>query len=137
MDNGMPQARCSHTETHCSHYYPECQPELAPATNMTLKVIYCFYSTTFLEKYGFTMVSLVKKKYTFKGTLHPKILSSFTHPQVVANLSFFLLLNTKEDVLKNDWNFGTIDFHSRKKKILWKSMMPKFQSPKSCCLFRV
>jgi len=29
----------------------------------------------------------------FKGILHPKmkILSSFTHPQVVSNLSFFLL----------------------------------------------
>jgi len=46
--------------------------------------------------------------------LHPTIkkLSSFTHPQVVANLNEFLLLNTKEDILKNDWNFGTIDFHS-------------------------
>jgi len=27
-------------------------------------------------------------------------------------MSFFLLLNTKQDVLKTDWNFGTIDFHS-------------------------
>jgi len=27
-------------------------------------------------------------------------------------MSFFLLLNTKEDILKNDWNFSTIDFHS-------------------------
>jgi len=27
-------------------------------------------------------------------------------------MSFFLLLNTKEDILENDWNFGTIDFHS-------------------------
>jgi len=27
-------------------------------------------------------------------------------------MSFFLLLNTKEDIFKNDWNFGTIDFHS-------------------------
>jgi len=34
-----------------------------------------------------------------------KILSSFTHPQV--------LLNTKEDILKNDWNFGTIEFYSK------------------------
>jgi len=25
-------------------------------------------------------------------------------------MSFFLLLNTKEDILKNDWNFATIDF---------------------------
>jgi len=27
-------------------------------------------------------------------------------------MSFFLLLNAKEDILKNDLNFGTIDFHS-------------------------
>jgi len=27
-------------------------------------------------------------------------------------MSFCLLLNTKEDIVKNDWNFGTIDFHS-------------------------
>jgi len=27
-------------------------------------------------------------------------------------MSFFLLLNTKQEILKNDWNFGTIDFHS-------------------------
>jgi len=26
-------------------------------------------------------------------------------------MSFFLLLSTKEDIQKNDWNFGTIDFH--------------------------
>jgi len=40
-----------------------------------------------------------------------KILPSFTHPQVVANLyDFFLLLNTKEDILKNDWNYGIVDF---------------------------
>jgi len=25
-------------------------------------------------------------------------------------MSFFLLFNTKEDILKNDWNFGTIVF---------------------------
>jgi len=43
------------------------------------------------------------------------MLSSFSHPQVVA-MSFFPLLNTKEAILQNDWNFGTIDFHSRKKK---------------------
>jgi len=48
-------------------------------------------------------------KHDLKGILHPKIkiLISFTHPQVE-----FLQLNTKEDILKNDWNFGTIDFHS-------------------------
>jgi len=38
-------------------------------------------------------------------------------------MSFFILLNTNEDIL-----FGTIDFHSRKKKILWKSIVPKFNS---------
>jgi len=27
-------------------------------------------------------------------------------------MNFFLLLNSKEDILTNDWNFGTIDFHS-------------------------
>jgi len=27
-------------------------------------------------------------------------------------MSFVLLLNKKEDILKNDWNFGTIDLHS-------------------------
>jgi len=27
-------------------------------------------------------------------------------------MSFFLLLNTKEEIVKNDWNFGTINFHS-------------------------
>jgi len=27
-------------------------------------------------------------------------------------MSFFLLLNTKEYILKSDWNFGTTDFHS-------------------------
>jgi len=50
-----------------------------------------------------------KHSSNLKGTLHPqmKILSSFTHPQVVANLnflSFFLLLDTKEDILKNHWS---------------------------------
>jgi len=38
-------------------------------------------------------------------------------------MSFFLLLNTKEDILKNDWYFGTIDFHSIY-FLLWKSMVP-------------
>jgi len=40
-------------------------------------------------------------------------------------MSFFLLLNTKEDVLKNDLNQTVVWHHwlpSRKKKILWKSM---------------
>ncbi len=42
-----------------------------------------------------------------KGIAHPKmeILSLFTDLQVVPNCtSFFLLLNTKEDILKNDGN---------------------------------
>jgi len=26
-------------------------------------------------------------------------------------MSFFLLLNAKEDILKNDWNFGTTNFN--------------------------
>jgi len=32
-------------------------------------------------------------------------------------------MNTKEDILKNDWNFGTIDFHSIF-FLLWKSVVP-------------
>jgi len=65
----------------------------------------------------------------FEGILHPKmtILSSFTHPQVVSNLCEFLSSAEHKDILKNDCNFSNIDFHSRK-KILWKSMVPKFQS---------
>jgi len=40
-------------------------------------------------------------------------------------MSFFLLLNTKEDIPKNDQNFGTIDFHSIIFFVLlWKSMVP-------------
>ncbi len=40
-----------------------------------------------------------------KGIVHPKmkILSSFTHPQVVPNLYEFVLPNTKEDILKKVW----------------------------------
>jgi len=68
----------------------------------------------------------------FKRILHPKmkILSSFTHPQVVwvsvfswtQRKIFWRTIGTKQ-------LFGTIDFHSRReKKILWKSMVPKFQS---------
>jgi len=50
--------------------------------------------------------------YVVKGILHPKmkIRSSFMHPQVVANMNEFL--SSAEDILKNDWNIGTIDFHS-------------------------
>jgi len=40
-----------------------------------------------------------------------KILSSFTHPQVVPNL-----LNTKEDILKNVKCLYPTDFHSIEKK---------------------
>jgi len=47
------------------------------------------------------------QKTVVKGILHPKnvILSSFTHPQVVANLYEFLSSaeNTKEDIFKNDF----------------------------------
>ncbi len=40
-------------------------------------------------------------------------------------MNVFVLLNTKEDILKKVCNmlfWGTIDFHSRKKNLLWKSM---------------
>jgi len=41
------------------------------------------------------------------------MLLKFTHPKLLQTcMSFYLLLNTKKDILKNDWNFGTIDFHS-------------------------
>jgi len=41
------------------------------------------------------------------------MLLKFTHPKLLQIcMSFYLLLNTKKDILKNDWNFGTIDFHS-------------------------
>ncbi len=56
---------------------------------------------------------------SLKGTVHPKmkILSSFTHPQVFPNRNVFVLLNTKEDILKKVCTSGgTIDFHSRRKK---------------------
>jgi len=46
----------------------------------------------------------------------------FTIPKVIPNLNFFLLLNTKEDILKNVGNqTKTIDFHGIF-SILWKSM---------------
>ncbi len=50
---------------------------------------------------------LMKVCMKLKGIVHPKmkILSSFTHTQVVPNcMSFFLLLNIKEDILKNVGN---------------------------------
>ncbi len=45
-----------------------------------------------------------------KGIVHPnmKMLSSFTHPQVVPNLHEFLLLNTNKDILKNICNWTSI-----------------------------
>jgi len=59
-------------------------------------------------------------KRTLKGILHPKIkiLSSFTHPQVVANLYEFLYSAEHkgryfEERLEPNSLFGTIDFHSR------------------------
>ncbi len=56
-------------------------------------------------------------KYKLNGIVHPKmkIVSSFTHAQVVPNLyAFFVLPNTKEDILKNvgtEQSWGNIDFH--------------------------
>ncbi len=60
-----------------------------------------------------------------KGIVHPKmkILSSFTHPQVFQTcMNVFVLLNTKEDILKNVGNRAVLD-HSIFFQ-LWKSMMP-------------
>jgi len=39
-----------------------------------------------------------------------KFVSSFIHPQVVPNLYEFLLLKTKDDILKNAVD-SSIDFH--------------------------
>ncbi len=49
-----------------------------------------------------------------KGIVHPKIkiLSSFTHPQVVLHLyECFFLLNTKEDILKKVCNQAVLGHH--------------------------
>ncbi len=58
-------------------------------------------------------------RYELKEKVHPKmkILSSFTHPQVVPNLYEFVLPNTKEDILKKVWKqfWGTVDFIIKKK----------------------
>jgi len=60
-----------------------------------------------------------------------KMLSSFTHPQDIANLYEFLSSDEHKGryFFKNDWNFGTIDFHSIF-FLLWKSMVSNnwFQS---------
>ncbi len=51
----------------------------------------------------------------FKRIVNPKmkILSSFTHPQVVPNLYefFYFLLNTKEDILKKVCNQAVLGHH--------------------------
>jgi len=45
---------------------------------------------------GFSPPNVIVKCHRFKGIVHPKInILSFTHTQVVLNLCFFLLLNTK------------------------------------------
>ncbi len=58
-----------------------------------------------------------------KGTVHPKIkiLSSFTHPQVVPNL-YEVICSAEQNIRKIFWRkfvtrlfWGTIDFHSRNK----------------------
>jgi len=56
-----------------------------------------------------------------KGKLHPKrkILSSFPHPQVVANLYEFLFSAQHKERYIEERLFATIDFHGRKKKTLW------------------
>ncbi len=50
---------------------------------------------------------------TLKGIVHPKmkILSSFTHSQVVPNMYLFVLLNTKEDILKKVCNQAVLGHH--------------------------
>jgi len=57
----------------------------------------------------------------FKVIVHfkMKILSSFTQPQVVSNLNYGFLLNTKEDIFKNVGN-QTVD--GPHWPLLWKSM---------------
>ncbi len=56
-----------------------------------------------------------KKKTVLKGIVHPKmkILSSFTHPQVVPNLYEFLCSaeHTKEDILKKVCNQAVLGHH--------------------------
>ncbi len=66
-----------------------------------------------------------------KGIVHPKmkILSSFTHPQVVPNLYEFLVLpNTKEDILKKVCNQAVLGhhwLHSRKKIYTMQVVCPR------------
>ncbi len=55
-----------------------------------------------------------------------KILSSFTHPHVIQNLfDFFLLCNTKEDILKNVSN---ADVHIVKVNVVQNNQAPKMGS---------
>ncbi len=67
---------------------------------------------------------------TFKGIVHPKMLSYFTHPQVVPNL--YECLCSAEHKRKIFWRkFVTRLFWGTSivgKKIRWKSMMPQ-----NCC----
>ncbi len=69
---------------------------------------------------------LIPFKYEYAGIVDPKIkfLLSFTHSQVGSNLSFFLLLSLKEDILKNFGN-QTIDFYSGYN--IWKSKAKPYQ----------
>jgi len=49
------------------------------------------------------------------GTLSLRLLKGILHPKIKKLLqtyvSFFLLLNTKEDILKNDWNQTVVGHH--------------------------
>jgi len=56
----------------------------------------------------------------FEGILHPKmkILSSFTHPHVFANMYEFLSSAEHKVRYFEKQLFGTIDLHSRKKNTL-------------------
>ncbi len=57
-----------------------------------------------------TLIIFVLHFLVFKGVIHlkMKILSSFIHPYVVL-MSFFLLWNTREDIVKNSF-LDLIDF---------------------------
>lgn len=61
-----------------------------------------------LSAYGFNSAHE-----TFKETVHPKIksLSLFTRPHVVANLTFYLLQNTKEVIFKEYWQPSSFGDH--------------------------
>lgn len=70
MGSGTPQAHCSPTEKHCSHYYPDYQSELVPTADMTPKtyqnvwyqVLTWYHNTAmFLDWYGTGMILPCKK----------------------------------------------------------------------------